>query len=57
MIKSRKMRWAGYVTRMGTIRKRYFIGRDHVEGLHGDEMIILKCFVRKEVVTMWIGLN
>ena len=62
MIKSRRMRWAGHVARMGTERKVYRVlvgkteGRDHWEELGGDGWI-LGWISRRWDVGIWTGLG
>ena len=63
VIKSRRMRWAGHVARMGEERGR--IGswwgnrreRDHWGDLGVDGWIILRCISRRWDVGMWTGLG
>ena len=53
MIKSRRLRWAGHVARMGERRGAYrvLVGkseeRNHIKDPGVDEMIILKCIFEK----------
>jgi hypothetical protein len=53
VIKYRKMRWVGYVARMGDKRGTYRIllghlrERDHLEDLVLDRRMILKCIFKK----------
>jgi hypothetical protein len=53
MIKSRRMRWAGYVQRMGDIRNANKMlvgkheGKRHSENLEVDGRIILKPILQK----------
>ena len=62
VIKSRKMRWAGYVARMGRgeVYTRFWWGnlreRDHFEDAGLDERIILRWIFRKWDVGLWTGL-
>jgi hypothetical protein len=50
---SRRMRWAGHVTRMGNMRNSYKIvvgklkGIYHAEDISVDVRIILKCILEK----------
>ena len=63
VIKSRRLRWAGHVARMGEERGR--IGswwgnrreRDHWGDLGVDGWIILGCISRRWDVGMWTGLG
>jgi hypothetical protein len=64
MIKSRRMRWAGHVARMGERRGVYrvLVGqperRDHLEEPGKDGRIILRWSFRKwDGVTDWIDLS
>ena len=63
VIKSRRMRWAGHVVRMGEERGAYrvFMGkpeeRDHWGDLGVDGWIILGCISRRWGVGMWTGLG
>jgi len=52
VIKSRRMRWAGYVARMGESRGVYRKpeGRDHLEDSGIDGRIILRWIIRNWVV-------
>jgi len=59
VIKSRRMRWAGHVARMGTgeVLIRFWWGdlreRNHLEDLGVDGRIILKCTFNKCDVEAW----
>ena len=63
VIKSRRMRWAGHVTRMGEERGacRVLVGkqreRDHWGDLGVDGWIILGWISRRWDVGMWTGLG
>jgi hypothetical protein len=63
MIKSRRMRWAGHVERMGKRRGIYsvLVGRpertNHLEDPGIDGRIILRCVFRKWDVGAWTGFN
>jgi hypothetical protein len=54
MIKARRMRWAGHVTRIGEMRNAYKIlivkpeGKRPLEDLGVDEMIILEWILGKQ---------
>jgi hypothetical protein len=54
MIKSRRLRWAGHILRMGEARNAYNIllenlkGRDHLEDLGVYGKIILEWILRKQ---------
>ena len=62
VVKSRRMRWAGNVARMG--REEAYTGlwwgnlreRDHLGDPGVDERIILRCIFRKWDVGVWTGL-
>jgi hypothetical protein len=62
VIKSRKMRWAGHVARVGDRRPAYRIlvgrpkGRNHLEYLGVDGRIILKLVFNKWDGESWTGL-
>jgi hypothetical protein len=59
VIKSRRMRWAGHVVRMGERRDVYRCNlreRDHLEDPRVDGSIILRWIFRKWDVGEWIGL-
>jgi hypothetical protein len=62
VIKSRRMRWAGYVARMGEGRGTYRIllgrpeGRNHLEDPGVDWRIILKWIFKKWDGMAWPGL-
>jgi hypothetical protein len=62
MIKSRRMRWAGHVARMGEKRNAYRILVGKPEGKSPWEVqdiggwTILKCILEREDGMMWIGL-
>jgi hypothetical protein len=62
MIKSRRMRWAGHVARMGEGRGAYRVldwrpsGRDHSEDPSLDGRIILKYIFKKWDEVAWTGL-
>jgi hypothetical protein len=53
VIKSRRMRWAGHVVRMGDRRGAYMVlvekheGKSHLEDTGEDGRIILRCIFRK----------
>jgi hypothetical protein len=54
VLKSRRMRWAGNIARIG--EKRYvYKGRDHAEDIDIDVRIILEWILRKYGWNMWIG--
>jgi hypothetical protein len=61
IIKSRRMRWAGHVARMGEKRKAYriLVGkpevRDHWEDLDVSGWTILKWILEREDGMVWIG--
>ena len=61
VIKSRRMRWAGYVARMGERRGVYrfwwgnFRERDHLGHSGVDGRIILRWISRKWYVGVWTG--
>jgi len=63
VIKTRRMRWAGHVTRMGEERDAYRVWRgnrrerDHWGDLGVDGWIILGWISRRWVVGMWTGLG
>jgi len=63
VIKSRRMRWAGHVARMGEERGTYRVlvgkpeGRDHWRDLGVDEWIILGWISRRWDVGIWTGLG
>ena len=63
VIKSRRMRWAGHVARMGEERGRIGSwwgnrrGRDHWRDLGVDGWIILGWISRRWDVGMWTGLG
>ena len=63
VIKSRRMRWAGHVARMGEERVVYrvLVGkpgeRDHWEDIGVDGWIILGWISRRWDVGMWTGLG
>jgi hypothetical protein len=63
VIKSRKMRWAGHVARMGEERGVYMVlvgkpgGRNHWGDLGVDRSIILGWISRRWDVGMWTGLG
>jgi hypothetical protein len=62
MIKSRRMRWAGHVTRMGEKRNAYrrLVGkpkvRDHWEDLDVGGWTIIKWILERYDWMVWIGL-
>jgi hypothetical protein len=62
MIKSRRMRWAGHVARMGEKRIAYRIlvnsqkERDHWKDQDVDGWTILKWILEREDEIVWIGL-
>ena len=63
VIKSRKMRWAGYVARMGEERGVYRVlvgkseGRSHRGNLGLDGWIILGWISRRWDVGIWTGFD
>ena len=63
MIKSKRMRWAGHVARMGEEKGVYSVlvgnrrERDHWGDLDVDGWIILGWISRRWVVGMWTGLG
>jgi len=63
VIKSRRMRWAGHVARMGEERGVYRVlvgkpeGRSHWEDLGVDGWIILGWISRRWDVGIWTGLG
>jgi len=63
LIKSRRMRWAGYVARMGEERGIYRVllgkpkGRNHWRDLGVDGWIILGWISRRWDVGIWTGLG
>jgi hypothetical protein len=63
MIKSRRMRWAGRVARMGERRSVYRIlvgkyeGKSHLEDPGVDGRVILRWIFRKLDVEVWTGLD
>ena len=63
VIKSRRMRWAGYITRMGEGRGVYRVWwgnlsvRDHLGDPGVDERIILRWIFRKWNVGVWTAIN
>ena len=60
VIKSRRMRWAGHVARMGEERVSWWgkrRERDHWRHLGVDGLIILSWISRKWDVVMWTGLG
>ena len=63
VIKSRRMRWAGHVARMGVERWTFRVlvgkpgGRDRWGDLGVDGLIILGWISRRWVVGMWTGLG
>ena len=63
VIKSRRMRWAGHVARMGEERDVYRVlvgkpeGRDHWGDLGVDGWIILGWISRRWDVGIWTGLG
>ena len=63
VIKSRRMRWAGHVSRMGEERGAYRVlvgkpeGKRPLGRLDVDGWIILGCISRRWVVGMWTGLG
>jgi hypothetical protein len=56
VIKSRRMRWAGHVARMGEERGVYR-ERDHWGDLGVDGWIILGCISRRWDLGMWTGFG
>jgi len=63
VIKSRRMRWAGQVARMGDERGVYRVlwgnrrERDHWGDLEVDRWIILGCISRRWDMGIWTGLG
>ena len=63
VIKSRRMRWAGHVARMGEERGAYRVlvgkseGKNHWGDLDVDGRIILGWISRRWDVGMWTGLG
>jgi hypothetical protein len=63
MIKSRRIRWAGYVLRMGEERGMYRVlvgkpeGRDHWGDPGVDGRIILGWILKKWDMWVWTGLD
>ena len=63
VIKSRRMRWAGHVARMGEKRGEYRVlvgkreGKNHWGDLGVDEWIILGWISRRWDVGIWTGLG
>ena len=63
VIKSRRMRWAGHVARMGEERVVYRVlvgkpeGRNHLGDLGVDGRIILGWIFRRWDVCIWTGLG
>ena len=63
VIKSRRMGWAGHVTRMGEERRVYRVlvrkpeGKSHWVDLSVDGWIILGWISRRWVVGIWTGLG
>ena len=57
VIKSRRMRWAGHVARMGERRWGNQRERDHLEDPGVDARIILRLVFRKWDVWVWTGSN
>ena len=61
VIKSRRMRWAGHVERMGEKRGVFRVlvgkpgGRDHLGETGIDGRIILRWIFRKWDVGVWVG--
>jgi hypothetical protein len=59
--KSRRIRWAGYVARIGEKRGVYRVwwrnlrGRDHWGDPGVDGRIILRWIIKKWIVGVWIG--
>jgi hypothetical protein len=57
-VKSRRMRWGGYVVCMKEMRNPYNIlvrkpeGKNHLEDLGIDGKVILKCILKKQDVRM-----
>jgi hypothetical protein len=59
--KLRRIRWAGYVARMGReVFYRVLVGKpekkNNLDDLSIDEMILLKCVFRKQSGRVWTGL-
>jgi len=63
VIKSRRMRWARHVARMGTVEAytgfwwRNLRERDHLEDPSVDGRMILRWICRKWDVGLWTGLS
>jgi hypothetical protein len=61
IIKSRRIRWADHVARMGEKRNDIFFleslkGRNHVEDLGVDGRIVKNWILGKLVLRVWVGL-
>jgi hypothetical protein len=61
MIKSRGMRWAGHVARMGKKRNAYWWESQMERDLWEDQSVsgwtILKWILERDDGTVWIGMN
>jgi hypothetical protein len=55
--KSRRVRWAGYVARVGEMRNAYdiLVGKPERKRPRGRWGIILECILEKEDGKMWTG--
>jgi hypothetical protein len=56
MIKSRRIRWAGHVARMGEKRNAYRILMGMPEGKRPGGWTILKWILERQDAVVWIGL-
>jgi hypothetical protein len=55
VIKSRTMKWAGHVARMGEVRNVWNILVDHSEDIEVDGKITLEWMLGKYCWKMWTG--